>query len=101
MTSLLSDTRLTANTADPIGLGRRLRQAVPAEPARSGQSDSRSAGARMNARRPASQERLPLPFRTSDTASSASHPTRVLEPPAACYARRDRSRSRPYGMGLL
>jgi hypothetical protein len=30
-----------------------------------------------------------------------SHPTRVLAPPEACSARQGRSRSRPYGTGLL
>src|SRR5262249_39173629 len=93
--------KLTADTADPIGLCTRLRQAALAEPARTGQWGSRPARAHTIARRPASRERSPPPFQRSDTASSASHPTRVLAPPEACSARPGRSKSRPYGTGLL
>src|SRR5690349_17345784 len=74
---------------------RTLRCRDLAAPARTVQSESRSATGHRPAHQEAGRALLPLPLRTAETASSASHRGQARAPRAACFAPLDRSTNRP------
>jgi hypothetical protein len=85
--------------AGPIDLRRRHRPAQHAERVRTGPWGSRSAAARMNARRRAGRRQPPLPSRIVSTASSMSRRGRALVLRAACSAPQDRLTTPTCGSG--